>query len=39
MTISDKTGGKISLVVPLFYLEQIFEFDEFKEYEKKRVSK
>jgi hypothetical protein len=39
MTISDKTGGKISLVVPLSYLKEIFESDEFKKYEETVLSK
>lgn len=33
-TISDKTGGKLSLVIPIFYIEDIFESEEFKDYEK-----
>ena len=32
-TISDSTGGKISLVIPSFYLTEIFESEEFKLYE------
>ena len=35
MTMSDKTGGKISLVVPIKYLQEIFEMDSFKEFENK----
>lgn len=34
MGISDQTGGKISLVVPIFYLVDIFNSKEFKDYEK-----
>ena len=34
-TISDQTGGKISLVVPITCLEEIFSSPEFKEYETK----
>ncbi len=33
-TMSDQTGGKISLVIPIFYLEDIFKSEEFKNYEK-----
>lgn len=33
MAISDKTGGKISLVVPIFCLNDIFTSNDFKEYE------
>ncbi len=32
--LSDKTGGKISLVVPIFYIKDIFESEKFKDYEK-----
>lgn len=32
-TMSDQTGGKISLVVPAFYLTEIFESDLFKKFE------
>lgn len=39
MTISDNTGGKISLVIPILYLNEIFEQKEFKEYEKKLLLK
>ena len=39
MTISDKTGGKISLVVPIFYLNEIFRLNEFKEFEEKMLKK
>jgi len=35
MTMSDQTGGKISLVVPITYLQQIYETKPFKDYEKK----
>lgn len=35
MTISDKTGGKMSLVVPISYLHEIFSSKDFKEYEKR----
>jgi hypothetical protein len=35
MTMSDKTVGKISLVVPLTYLQEIYETKSFKDYEKK----
>lgn len=35
MTISDQTGGKISLVVPISYLNEVFTSNDFKEYEKK----
>ena len=34
--ISDSTGGKISLVVPVSYLNEIFESNDFREYEKIR---
>lgn len=34
MTISDQTGGKISLVVPIAYLVEIFDSESFKEFEK-----
>jgi hypothetical protein len=33
-TISDKTGGKISLVIPSFYIKEIFKSEEFENYEK-----
>lgn len=33
-TISDKTGAKVSLVIPSFYIKEIFESEEFKNYEK-----
>lgn len=33
--ISDKTGGKISLVAPISYLNEIFTLDDFRAYEKK----
>ena len=33
--ISDKTGGKIALVVPISYIWDILESDEFQNYEKK----
>ncbi len=32
--ISDNTGGKISLVVPVSYLNEIFESNDFREYER-----
>ena len=35
MTLSDRTGGKLSLVVPISYLREIFSSNEFKSYEKK----
>lgn len=34
--ISDRTGGKISLVVPVSYLNEIFESNDFREYERIR---
>ncbi len=34
-TISDQTGGKISLVVPISYLNELFTSSDFKKYEKK----
>jgi hypothetical protein len=34
IAISDQTGGKISLVVPITYLNDIFESPDFKAYEK-----
>jgi hypothetical protein len=37
MTISDKTGGKISLIIPISYLVEIFDSAEFKQYEKNFV--
>lgn len=33
-SLSDRTGGKISLVVPISYLWDILESEEFKRYEK-----
>ncbi len=33
-TLSDKTGGKITLVVPISYIWDILESDEFRKYEK-----
>ncbi len=36
MTISDTTGGKISVVVPTQYLKELFERAEFLEYERTR---
>ena len=33
-TLSDKTGGKISLVVPASYLREVLESEEFTEYER-----
>jgi hypothetical protein len=35
-TLSDTTGGKISLVIPIFYINNIFESEEFLNYEKTR---
>lgn len=35
MTISDQTGGKMSLVVPISYLNEIFTSNDFNEYEKR----
>ncbi len=34
MTISDITGGKISMIVPAHYLSEVFEQKEFLEYER-----
>ncbi|HEX2966195.1 MAG TPA: trypsin-like peptidase domain-containing protein [Syntrophorhabdaceae bacterium] len=36
---SDKSGGKISLVVPISYVYEIFESSDFKSYEKTPVKK
>lgn len=35
MTMSDQTGGKISLVVPTQYLLELFDKKDFRDYEKK----
>lgn len=32
MVLQDITGGKLSLIVPIFYLKEIFKSDEFKNY-------
>ena len=37
--LSDKTGGKISLVVPTSYLWDILESEDFRKYEKKSAKK
>lgn len=37
--ISDSTGGKISLVIPISYVWDILESDEFRKYEKKLPAK
>jgi len=39
MTMSDQTGGKISLLVPIKYLQEIFESNLFKEFENKIIKK